>query len=230
MAELATNDSDSGIIFDDPVSSLDHLHREAIANRLAEEGRHRQVIVFTHDLPFLFLLRNACVQVDDPALQTEVALRHVQKRQQTPGYCRNEAPEKAQDASTRLRSIRTHLNNTKVQYDQDPDGTSWLITARGIVDSLRQSWEAAVEHAISPVLRTFTSKVNTKGFAKLSAITQEDAEIMRKHYGQCSVLLHKASDAMNPSAPSPDVIEAEIGALEEWLASVFERQNEIKVS
>src|SRR5690606_15490404 len=56
MAELATNNSGSGIIFDDPVSSLDHLHREAIAKRLAEEGRTRQVIVFTHDLPFLFLL------------------------------------------------------------------------------------------------------------------------------------------------------------------------------
>ena len=56
MAELATNDSDSGIIFDDPVSSLDHLHREAIAKRLAAEGRSRQMIVFTHDLPFYFCL------------------------------------------------------------------------------------------------------------------------------------------------------------------------------
>lgn len=172
MAELATNNSGSGIIFDDPVSSLDHLHREAIAKRLAEEGRKRQVIVFTHDLPFLFLLRNACTQVDDPAQKTEISLRHVQKRQNTPGHCRNEAPEKAQDALSRLKTMRAHLANTRVQYDNDPDGTTWLITARGLIDSLRQTWETAVEDAISPVLRTFASKVNTKGFAKLSAITQ----------------------------------------------------------
>lgn len=229
MAELATNNSGSGIIFDDPVSSLDHLHREAIAKRLAEEGRTRQVIVFTHDLPFLFLLRNACTQVDDAAQKTEIALRHVQKRQNTPGHCRNEAPDKAQSAAARLKTMRTHLANTRIQHDQDPDGTSWLITSRGLIDSLRQTWETAVEDAISPVLRTFASKVDTKGFAKLSAITQEDADTMRKHYGQCSVLLHKTSDAMSPSAPTPETIEEELDALEAWLKAVTDRQNKIKI-
>ena len=229
MAELATSNSGSGIIFDDPVSSLDHLHREAIAKRLAEEGRTRQVIVFTHDLPFLFLLRNACTQVHEPAHKTEIALRHVQKRQNTPGHCRNEAPDKAQSAVARLKAMRTHLANTRVQHDQDPDGTTWLITARGLIDSLRQTWEAAVEDAISPVLRTFASKVDTKGFAKLSAITQEDAEIMRQHYGQCSVLLHKTSDAMSPSAPTPETIEEELDALDTWLKGVADRQNKIKI-
>ncbi|MEP0232533.1 MAG: AAA family ATPase [Paracoccaceae bacterium] len=228
MAELATNNSHSGIIFDDPVSSLDHLHREAIAKRLAEEGRNRQVIVFTHDLPFLFLLRNACAQVDDPAQKTEVALRHIQKRQKTPGHCRNEPPEKAQDAASRLKTIRAHLGNTRIQHEQDPDGTTWLITARGLIDSLRQAWETAVEDAVSPVLRTFSSKVDTKGFAKLSAIKQEDADTMRKHYGQCSEMLHKTSDAMNPVAPTPDDITSEIEALEKWLAAVTERQRKIK--
>lgn len=230
MAELATSNSGSGIIFDDPVSSLDHLHRESIAKRLAEAGRTRQVIVFTHDLPFLFLLRNACTQVDDPTQKTDVALRHIQKRQSMPGHCRNEAPEKAQDAHSRLNAMRSHLTNTRIQYDQDPDGTTWLITARGLIDSLRQTWEAAVEDAISPVLRTFSSKVDTKGFAKLSAITQQDAETMRKHYGQCSVLLHRISDAMNPSAPTPDAIDAEFDALDRWMTDVTGRQNQIKIA
>lgn len=229
MAELATNNSDSGIIFDDPVSSLDHLHREAIAKRLAEEGRKRQVIVFTHDLPFLFLLRNACAQVDDTSLKTDIALRHIQKRQNIPGHCRNEAPDKAQDARTRLTQMRKHLANTRFLYDRDPDSIDWLINARGLIDSLRQTWETAVEDAISPVLRTFASKVNTKGFAKLSAITEPDANTMRQHYGQCSELLHKASDALNPKAPTPDIIENELNALEKWLKEVGDRQDQIKV-
>lgn len=230
MAELATNNSDSGIIFDDPVSSLDHMHREAIAKRLAEEGRKRQVIVFTHDLPFLFLLRNACAQVDDPALKTNIALRHIQKKQNVPGHCRNEAPDKAQDATTRLAQMRKHLTNIRNLYDRDPDSTDWLINARGLIDSLRQTWESAVEDAISPVLRTFASKVNTKGFAKLSAITEADAKTMRKHYGQCSELLHKASDALNPKAPTPEAIQGELDVLEKWLRDVSERQNSIKNS
>ncbi|MBU2956788.1 AAA family ATPase [Paracoccus sp. 1_MG-2023] len=227
LAELATNDSESGIIFDDPVSSLDHLHRESIAKRLAEEGRKRQVIVFTHDLPFLFLLRNACVHGDDPALKTEVAVRHIQKRQDTPGFCRNEPPEKAQDARSRLKTMRNHLAKARVQYDNDPDGTDWLMTARGLTDSLRQTWEAAVEDSIAPVLRTFSSKVDTKGFAKLSAITEQHAKTMRQHYGECSILLHKISDAMNPVTPTPDRIEKELDALTVWLDDVSSRQKKI---
>ncbi len=230
MAELATNDSDSGIIFDDPVSSLDHLHREAIAKRLAAEGRSRQVIVFTHDLPFFFLLRNACTRVDDSAHKTDIALRHIQKRPDGPGYCRNETPDKAKKVSESLKAMRKHLSNVRVQYDNDPDSTDWLISSRGIVNSLRQTWEAAVEKTISDVLERFSSKVNTKGFAKLSAITEADATTMRQHYGQCSVLLHKISDALNPVAPTPEDIANELEALEQWLSAVLDRQGKIRAA
>lgn len=104
------------------------------------------------------------------------------------------------------------------------------MTARGLVDSLRQAWEAAIEDAISPVLRTFSSKVDTKGFAKLSAITEAHAQTMRKHYGECSILLHKTSDAMNPEAPTPDRVETELSALEAWLYDVELRQKQIHVA
>lgn len=43
----------SGLIFDDPVNSLDHNRKEQIAKRIAKESKKRQVIVFTHDLTFL---------------------------------------------------------------------------------------------------------------------------------------------------------------------------------
>ena len=44
------------IVFDDPVSSLDHQRKGTIAKRLAEEAKSRQVIVFTHDIVFLSML------------------------------------------------------------------------------------------------------------------------------------------------------------------------------
>ena len=42
LAELSTIDAQSAIVFDDPVSSLDHLHRDRVAARLAEAGPTRQ--------------------------------------------------------------------------------------------------------------------------------------------------------------------------------------------
>ena len=53
LSELSTSSHKSSLVFDDPVSSLDHYHREKIAARLVKEAQVRQVIVFTHDTVFL---------------------------------------------------------------------------------------------------------------------------------------------------------------------------------
>ena len=52
FAELSTADDPSGIVFDDPVSSLDYKWREGVARRLVKGAKKRQVIVFTHDVVF----------------------------------------------------------------------------------------------------------------------------------------------------------------------------------
>ena len=51
LAELSTIDAQSAIVFDDPVSSLDHLHRDSVAARLA--GSIEAGIPFVNDLNLL---------------------------------------------------------------------------------------------------------------------------------------------------------------------------------
>ena len=53
MAELATASHNSSLVFDDPVSSLDHKWKSKVAQRLAEEALVRQVIIFSHDIGFI---------------------------------------------------------------------------------------------------------------------------------------------------------------------------------
>ena len=103
----------------------------------------------------------------------------------------------------------------------------WLFTAKGLLGHLRDTWESAVEGVVAPVLRTFSSKVNTRGFYKLSAITLQDADDMRAGYGRCSTLLHKASDALNPAVPTPDQIADELSALRCWIDILQTRQDHI---
>lgn len=53
FAEMSLDPSAvSCVVFDDPVSSLDHMRAKKVARRLREEAEDRQVIVFTHDLHF----------------------------------------------------------------------------------------------------------------------------------------------------------------------------------
>ncbi len=53
LTEVTLNPANAGIALDDPVTSQDHERKNLIATRLVNEARKRQVIVFTHDLPFL---------------------------------------------------------------------------------------------------------------------------------------------------------------------------------
>jgi energy-coupling factor transporter ATP-binding protein EcfA2 len=58
LAELTLANHSCGIVFDDPVSSLDHKRRGKVARRLVQEAKNRQVIVFTHEVVFLQQLQD----------------------------------------------------------------------------------------------------------------------------------------------------------------------------
>jgi AAA domain len=53
LTEVTLNPASGGIVLDDPVTSQDHQRKALIAKRLVAETANRQVVVFTHDLPFL---------------------------------------------------------------------------------------------------------------------------------------------------------------------------------
>ena len=52
MAEARMSDNTVPVIFDDPVSSLDHRRVREVASRIADLASDHQVVVFTHDIFF----------------------------------------------------------------------------------------------------------------------------------------------------------------------------------
>lgn len=53
LTEAQLDKNNYGIVFDDPVTSLDHERKDKIAQRLAVVAGERQVVVLTHDLVFM---------------------------------------------------------------------------------------------------------------------------------------------------------------------------------
>lgn len=62
LTEIELNGACAGVIFDDPVTSMDHVRKESIAQRLVDEALLRQVIVFTHDILFTNYLATAAAE------------------------------------------------------------------------------------------------------------------------------------------------------------------------
>lgn len=79
LTEVGLNPINAGIVLDDPVTSQDHERKALIAKRLAAEAKQRQVIVFTHDLPFLNQIISYA-EADDTDLQTHWIDRDIDGR------------------------------------------------------------------------------------------------------------------------------------------------------
>ena len=58
LAEMHLSEINKGIIFDDPVTSLDNDRKKQIAERLAFQATLKQVIIFTHDLVSSYHIKN----------------------------------------------------------------------------------------------------------------------------------------------------------------------------
>jgi energy-coupling factor transporter ATP-binding protein EcfA2 len=223
LAELATIDARSAIVFDDPVSSLDHMHREKVAARLADEGLHRQVVVFTHDIAFLFLLYEACHEKG-----THVGFRSINRGTEFAGFCQPNPPPNAQPVDRVIEAMRKQLADRKIHHERG-NQEEWYLTVRSLQEQLRTTWERAVEDALTPVIKRLANKVDTKGLPKIAVLDMNDCVVMREAFGRCSELLHSQPEALNSPLPPPQSIETEIAALASWLASVRQRQDKAKL-
>ncbi|WP_347094161.1 AAA family ATPase [Sphingomonas parapaucimobilis] len=223
LAELSTIDAQSAIVFDDPVSSLDHLHRDRVAARLAEAGQTRQVIVFTHDMAFLLLLEEACRATKDREA-TLVNYRLISRGGENSGFCHQDPPANVMPLDKVLEGMKAHLGNVKIHHERG-DQAKWLREVTSFQDQLRTTWERAVEEVVGPVLRRLSRKVDTTGLIKLTVIENTHCTVMREAFGRCSALLHSQPGEINQRLPEPAIIQAEIEALEKWIIDIRQRQD-----
>lgn len=218
LAELVTAQRYSGIVFDDPMSSLDHIHRGAVASRLVEEAEHRQVVVFTHDLVFLYELRREAEKANRP-----IAFRNVRRQQEKPGYIENELPDKAKSGLEMCNALRSSLKAAKSGFDKLTD-TQRTIFCKGTIGQLRDAWEQAISDYIRPVLERFDNKVKPTSMFKLGILTEDDVKRVMAAQSRLSEDLHSSAQALNPEAVSLDDLLNEVKALEEWIQSIRDRQ------
>lgn len=218
LAELVTAQRHSGIVFDDPMSSLDHIHRNAVASRLVEEAEHRQVVVFTHDLVFLYELRREAEKANCP-----IAFRNVRRRQNKPGYIENELPDKAKSGLEMCNALRSSLKSVKPSFETLTD-TQRTTFCKGTIGQLRDAWEQAISDYIRPVLERFDNKVKPTSMFKLGILTEDDVKCVMAAQARLSDDLHSSAQALNPEALSLDELKAEVQALEDWIQSIRDRQ------
>jgi len=222
LAEVNLGKDRGGIIFDDPVSSLDHRRRWHVAKRLAEEAKRRQVIVLTHDIYFLCIL-----QQEAEAAGLDCSPQCIRKTSIGFGVQTDRLPFDAMNTSKRVKSLRQmHEIAAKAHKAGDEDEAKRLT--RDTYYHLRLAWERGVEEVLfqGTVMR-FAEGISTQ---KLSYVVVEDTDYSKIEAGmtRSSKFAHDPALAVHLPTPHPDELFADIEALETWRRSVELRKEAVR--
>jgi energy-coupling factor transporter ATP-binding protein EcfA2 len=210
LAEIGLGGGKGGIVFDDPVSSLDHRRRENVAARLVKEAAARQVIVFTHDIYFLNILSEKATSSGVP-----LATQSLNKRPQGFGVAEPELPFEGMPLTKRIGALKAmHQEIDKVFNSGDePEHRRLTIDA---YYKLRISWERAVEEVLlrNVVLR-FRKGVETQRLAQVT-VDDDDYKIVHKGMSKCSDYAHDKAMMGGIAIPEPTELLADIASLDDW--------------
>ena len=220
LAELATREDRSGVVLDDPVSSLDHERRHIVAKRLVSLAAERQVVVFTHDLVFLHMLKAASDEAG-----VGVTDREVRRTSTSSGVCRDKPPVKAMRIKLLVGELKERHQSCATAHSAGSmdDYEAQLTNTFGL---LREGWERAVEELLlNQAVMRFDHRVQTQRLKNLHDITQADLDEIEAGMTVCSKWLpgHALAPAMNEPLPEPGDLLAEIQRLEGFVQAMRKR-------
>lgn len=209
LAELRLGNDGSGLIFDDPVNSLDHGIREHVARRIVAAAKQRQVIVFTRDLAFLADLREqAEIQHVGCVFRTLTATDYAA------GFVENDEPFGARSVKKRIGVLKQIL----VSADRAAkDGDLQMIRSKGkeFYESLRSTWERFVEERLfARVVQRLERHVIVGALRKVT-YSPELGEMVHEGWRRCSNALeaHDHAPATGGQTYSIEEMRADLNAM-----------------
>jgi energy-coupling factor transporter ATP-binding protein EcfA2 len=218
FAELTLSATKSAIVFDDPVSSLDHDWRRKVATRLVKEAAQRQVVVFTHDAVFLHILHTAA---DEGGLSPSSL--QIQRAGGVPGYCSPDVPWEKMKVKERVGILTNeHVALTKTKKTGSDEEYAQAVVA--YLDRLRKTWERAVEECLfNGVIERFGYGVKTQSIAEVDVLST-DYDSIDTGMSACSAWVHDTAQGLGDPPPTPAEIAAMVNSLVVWVNAIRDRR------
>lgn len=221
LAEVNIGGGSGGIVFDDPVSSLDHKRRERLARRLAQEAAKRQVIIFTHDIYFLNLLVEEARKSG-----ARVETQSVTRGPEGFGVADPDLPFEGMNTKARVGYLRNKQQHIEKVYRSGDELEHRKLTADAYRE-LRIAWERAIEEVLlrNVVLR-FRKGIETQ---RLSGVFVDDNDYATVDYwmSKCSNYAHDQALLGGTEVPDPDELLADINEFDKWRLEITNRGDKL---
>ncbi len=224
LAELVASNTTSPIVFDDPVSSLDHKFRDRIAARLADEAQNRQVVVFTHDISFLVELEEQVARIGGVKLSVQT----IRRKGQVSGLSAVGTPWHAMKVGERINLINGKLSEITPLQTQDTE--KYNEAAANLYGMLRETWEALIEEfLLNNVIRRHGSAIKTQSLRGVE-VTTPNYRVIHFAMIRCSEWMtgHDRSKALDIDRPSPSEVRADIDILTSLRTAIKNRREVVQ--
>jgi energy-coupling factor transporter ATP-binding protein EcfA2 len=222
LAEIKLGKGRGGVVFDDPVSSLDHKRRWEVAERLAVESLSRQVIVFTHDIYFLCIM-------EQKANEAGAALtkNYIRRTARGFGVHSEQLPFDVLSTKDRVGRLRQMLVSIRKAQQEGNDDEHRQLTA-ACYGRLRLGWERCVEEVLfNGAVQRFGEGVSTQRL-KSVMVTDEDYREVDAGMTKSSKFEHDAASVVGRlPVPDPDELSEDIERLSRWRDSVNKRLQDV---
>ncbi|HGF8193336.1 TPA: AAA family ATPase [Enterococcus faecium] len=204
MAETKLNPNNNCLVFDDPVSSLDHKRREAISMRLVEEAKYKQIVILTHDITFLLSIQQCCDK-NNVSYQTTT----LRKLQNEAGYVQNNVPWIGMTVKKRISYLRNELQSIEKVYKLLQSGNidkqeEYEKSAKLWCEQLRETWERMIEEVLfNNSVQRFSPAIQTQRL-KNALFTKDLYQEVENGMSNCSNWVHDRAARLGEAIPNPD--------------------------
>ena len=218
LTEITLNPANTGIVLDDPVTSLDHQRKELIARRLVSESNKRQVVIFTHDLVFMTMLVDAADKKN-----VEICMHWIDRDSKgRPGHVSlNDSPtttpqyRKTTKAQETLKKAKAATGSIRLQLIQHGMG------------ELRRTVEEIIPlHLLKQVVNRWSDRIMVTSLRKVNWNDELVEEIVTA-YEDLSAYIegHSHTEEQIGAPPDLDKLETMITRVDKLIRQVRKERN-----
>lgn len=224
FAEIATITGHDGIIVDDPVSSLDHLHVEQVARRLISEAKTRpQVIVFTHDLAFYYDLWMTAAEEQIPVHRNWIY------KDGTSGFghiASGDGPWQVKKTKERITILRGIVAALPEQAAVSP--AEWQSKTEEFYSKLRETWERLVEECLlNEVVGRFQPGVGTLALKGVNVSDDDYRKVFFAMKKASEFSGHDRPAARQPTPRSKAEMDNDVGEIWNYEKEIKKRVDQL---
>lgn len=221
LAEAKLRGDKSTIVFDDPSTSLDHLHRRRMAEHLVQLGSERPVVIFTHDAVFLTTLLAEIAEQQMPA-----KIQTVEWQAGSPGGLLDGLAWESKPYSDQMAHLKALAVQMKAAHNAYPSSAD-KREIRDAYGHMRGMVERAVREIIlNDTVHPFSDEVRVIQVGAVAGFGIDDWRTIVSVYGKASEVIvgHDSPREGQYELPGATEFEADIATLEAVIRASEDRR------